>query len=359
MYEEKNEIITREFPIYKIELFIYNYSREIAILEKGGRGKVMVEKLFLGGGGIAVGYIIIGIAAALGKWIGGLLLRFRFDEFVFFMVAVRKSGKKISVGLCDPQPYISCNMMDPKDTKMRNLVYHAFSMAVALFFTETVCIQMIGTKLMPKNAFTVPMVVVMVGYTLVLMFLFLANQLMRTGNKAAGVLRREYEKCYSAIKEGKAPGTLEIMGAKYTGKLTDLPVYKKYLLMCYYHYLDQGEYAKVKIIMDELENYVPDKWPQSELGILAEFVFLNVIIAPNEAKAKFYGNQFKSRLEGNEDINSKRVFAYWLLFVEKDKGAALQIAMEAMRGIDTYHLVGCRDMERKLIEALIKRIEAM
>ncbi len=319
----------------------------------------MVEKIFLGAGGILAGYIIIGLAAALGKGIGGLILRFHFDRFIFFMVEIRKVGKKISFGLCDPQPYISCNMVDSKDTKMRNLVYQAFSMAVALFFTETVCIQLFGTKMMPKNVFTIPMVVVMIGYTLVLMIFLFVNQLLRSGNSAAGLLRREYEKCYTAIKEGKSPGELEILGAKYTGKLTDLPVYKKYLLMCYYHYLDRGEYDKVKIIMDELENYVPDKWSQAELGILAEFVFCNVIISPNEAKAKFYGNQFTSRLEGNEDINSKRVFAYWLLFIKKDKGAALQIAMEAMRGVDTYHLTGCRAMERRFIEALIKRIEAM
>lgn len=319
----------------------------------------MVGNIFLGLGGLAAGYVIIGLAATLGKWIGGLLLRFRFDRIIFFMVELRKTGKKISFGLCDPQPYISCSMVDTKDTKMRNLVYHAFSMALALFFAETACIQMLGTKLLPKNAFTVPMVIIMVAYTLVLIVLFFANQLLKNKNTAAGVMRREYEKCYAAIKEGTAPGELEILGAKFTGKMTDLPVYRKYLLMCYYHYLDQGAYDKVKIIMDEFENYVPEKWAQSDLNILAEFVFYNVIISPNDGKAKFYGTQFVNRLEGNEDINSKRVFAYWLLFVEKDKGAALQIAMEAMRGVDSYHLIGCRGMEKRFIEALLKRIQAM
>lgn len=319
----------------------------------------MVENMFLILGGILTGYISVGLAAAFGKWLGGLLLRFRFDRFVFFMVFVRKSGKKISAGLCDPQPYISCHMVDSKDTKMRNLVYHAFSMAVALSLTETVCIQLIGTKRMPANAFTIPMALVMTGYTLVLIVLLLIRQLQRSANTPAGLLRREYEKCYTGIKEGKTPGELEIQGIRYTGKLTDLSIYKKYLLMCYYHYLDLAEYEKVHVIIDELENYVPDKWPQSELGILAEFVFFYVIISPNEARAKFYGDVFVERLEGNEEINSKRAFAYWLLFVKEDKGAALQIAMEALRGVEAYHLTGCRKMEKRLLEALVKRIEAM
>ncbi len=319
----------------------------------------MVENIFLGAGGIFAGYTIVGLAAALGKWIGGLILRFRFDQFVFYMWRLRKANKKISFGMCEPQPYISCNMVDTKDTKMRNLVYHAFSMAMALFCTETVCIQMLGTKLMPKNVFTISMTVVMVLYTAVLIVMLLVNQKQRTGNSAAGVIRREYERCYNAIKEGTKPSELDIQAAEYSGKLTDLSMYKKYLLMCYYHCMDQGDYEKVKLVIDEIENYVPDKWSQADFPILAELVFYNLMVAPNEGKIQFYGKQFCARLDGNAEVNVKRAFAYWLFFVEKDKGAALQIAMEAMRAVDTYHLTGCRAMEKRLIKALIKRIEAM
>lgn len=139
--------------------------------------------------------------------------------------------------------------------------------------------------------------------------------------------------------------------------MTDLSVYKRYLLMLYYHFLDQGDYERVRRVMDELENYVPDKWSYGDIGILCEFVFYNVIIVPNEGKAQFYGKQFKAKLEGNEEANCKRVFAYWLFFMDKDKGASLQIAMEAMKKIDSYQLTGCREMERRFVEALIRRIE--
>ena len=98
----------------------------------------MVAKVFMAAGGAAAGYVIVGLAAALGKLIVGAVLRFRFDEFVFFMIRVGRRGKGLSVGLCDPQTYISCSMLDTKYTKMRNLIYGAFSMAAALFFTETV-----------------------------------------------------------------------------------------------------------------------------------------------------------------------------------------------------------------------------
>ncbi len=319
----------------------------------------MVAKVFLVLGGILAGYVIIGLAAALGKWIGGLLLKFRFDNFIFFMAEIRKKDKKLAVGLCDPQPYISCSMVDGKPTKMRNLVYHTFSMAVALFFAETACVQLVGTKLMPKNVFTVPMVVVMVLYTAVIMVMLVVNQRVKNGNSAAGVMRREYEKCYAALKQGTTPKELEIEKAEYTQHLTDLPSYKKYLLMTYYHYLDAGAYNKVKEVMDELENYVPDKWSKTDLNLLSEFVFYNVIIAPNEAKAQFYGASFEACIEGNEDVNVKRVFAYWLLFMKKDKGAALQIAMEALRKAESYTLVGCREMEKRFLEALVKRTETM
>lgn len=315
------------------------------------------EQFFMGAGGVLAGYVIVGLAAAIGKLIGGAILRFRFDEFIFFMVRVGRKNKGISVGLCDPQPYISCNMIDLKDTKMRNLIYGAFSMAVALFFTESVCIQLYGTKIMPYNPFTVPMSVVMVVYTLFLILALGVTQKKKTGNDAAGIMRREYERCYSAVKAGEEPGKVEIKQVEYTGKLTDLPVYKKYLLMSYYHFLDAGDYDNVRKVMDEFEDYVPDKWSQSELGMLSEFVFYHVIIAPNEGKAKFYGNSFTPRLDGTEEVNAKRAFAYWLFFIKEDKGAALQIAIEALKMVKDYRLVGCRAMERRLIEALVKRIE--
>ncbi len=319
----------------------------------------MVTNVILALLGAVAGYVIIGLAAALGKLIGGLILRFQFDSFVFFMLELRKNGTGMSFGMCEPKPYIRCSMVDGRDTKMRNLIHGMFSLAMALFFTETVWIQMMGTKLLPKTAFTFPMAVVMAAYTLVLFVMLLMNQGMKVGNNATNVMRREYEKSYLAIKAGKQPGEVEIEKVEYSDKLMDLQVYKKYLLMNYYHYLDLGEYDKVRLVMDEFENYVPDRWPQAELGILCEFVFYNVIINPNEGKARFYGKQFVPRLDGNEEANSKRVFAYWLLFIEKDKGAALQIAMEAIKAVDSYHLAGCRDMERRFIEALLKRIEAM
>lgn len=314
-------------------------------------------QFFLGAGGALAGYVVIGLAAAVGKLAGGAILRFRFDHFIFFMVAVSKKGRKISVGLCDPKPYISCSMTDSRDTKMRGLIYGSFSMAVALFFTETACIQIWGTKLMPANAFTVPMAVVMCLYTGVLVLYLGFSQKQKAGNGAAGIMRREYEKCYAAIKEGKSPGEIGIQRVEYTGKLTDLPVYKKYLLMQYYHFLDQGDYESLGQVMDELEDHVPDKWSHGDMGILCEFVFYNVIVCPNDGKAKFYGKQFLEKLEGNEEANVKRVFAYWLFFKDNDKGAALQIAMEAIKAVMSYQLTGCRKMEQRLIEALMKRIE--
>ncbi len=48
-------------------------------------------QLFMGAGGVLTGYIIIGTAAAIGKVVGGFLLHFKFDHFIFFMIrSVRK-----------------------------------------------------------------------------------------------------------------------------------------------------------------------------------------------------------------------------------------------------------------------------
>lgn len=317
----------------------------------------MVAQFFMMVGGAVAGYVIVGLAAALGKLLVGAVLRFRFDEFIFFMVRAGKKEKGISVGLCDPQPYISCNMLDMKYTKVRNLIYAAFSMAAALFFTETACIQLYGTKILPQNPFTEAMAAVMGVYTLVLFFKFCLNQKKKVGNDAAAVVRQEYEKCIAAIKAGQAPGQIEVQWVTGTDRFTDLAVCRKYFLMCYYHFLDLGDYDGVKKVMDELERFVPDKWSYAELGMLCEFVFYHVIIAPNEGKAKYYAAPFLGKLDGREEVNAKRAFAYWLFFMKGDKGAALQIAIEAMKMVKTYPLAGCRDMEERLIGALIKKIE--
>ncbi len=316
-----------------------------------------VTDFLYGAGGCLLGYLIIGLAAAVGKLVGGLVLRFRFDHFTFFMVRAYKKMRGIGVELCNPQPYISCSMVDPKDSRTRNVIYGSFSMAVALFCTETVFINIWGTKVMPQTSFTVPMAVVMGVYTVFLLFLLSVHQKQKLGNNPAGIMRAEYEKVYGALKEGKAPSEVEIERVEYTGKVTDLSAYKKYLLMCYYHYLDLGDYENVGKVVDELEEYVPDKWPHGDIGILCELVFYYVIISPNEGRAQFFGRQFLDRMEGNEGVNCKRVFAYWLFFGKKDKGAALQIAIEAMKEVEKYSLTGCQNMERRFIEALIQRIE--
>ena len=75
-------------------------------------------------------------------------------------------------------------------------------------------------------------------------------------------------------------------------------------------------------------------------------------------RAKYYGKIFQEKMKGSEVVNVKRAYAYWLFFVEKDRGAALQIAMEAMKMVDSYNLIGCREMERKFIQALLNNIES-
>lgn len=317
-----------------------------------------VTQIFMVLGGALAGYVIVGLAAALGKLIVGAILRFRFDEFIFFMVRIGKKHKRLSVGLCDPQPYISCSMIDTKETKMRNLIYGTFSMAMALFCTENVCIWVFGTKLMPKNPLTVAMAVVMAACTLFLIVRLGITQKKKSGEDATGIMRQEYERCIAAAKVGIPPGKINIRKVAFTGKVTDYSVYKKYLLMQYYHFLDTGDYSSVRKVMDEFENYVPDKWSQSDLAMLSEFVFYHVIIAPNHGKAKFYGKPFLEKLDGTEEVNVRRTFAYWLYFIKEDKGAALQIAMEAVKQVKDYRLTGCQPMELRLIEALIRKIES-
>ena len=82
-----------------------------------------------------------------------------------------------------------------------------------------------------------------------------------------------------------------------------------------------------------------------------------MIIQKNEARAQFYGKPYCSMLEGNEEVNEKRVLAYWLIFEQKDRGAALQYTMKTLKQISSYHLTGCQKLEEKLLSALIKRIE--
>ena len=64
-----------------------------------------------------------------------------------------------------------------------------------------------------------------------------------------------------------------------------------------------GCLSLIHILIDDLENYVPDKWSKSDLPMLAELVFYHVIIRKNQAKAQFYGKSFCSMLEGNEAVS--------------------------------------------------------
>lgn len=96
---------------------------------------------------------------------------------------------------------------------------------------------------------------------------------------------------------------------------------------------------------------------KSDLPMLAELVFYHVIIRKNQAKAQFYGKSFCSMLEGNEAVNEKRVFAYWLFFEQKDRGAALQYTMKTLKQISSVSFNGMSELEKKLLSALTSEIE--
>lgn len=196
----------------------------------------IVAQFFMIMGGVLTGYVGIGLAAAIGNLIGGGIFRFQFDEFIFFMVRLSKSGKHFSFGLCDPRPYIKCQMIDMKPTKVRGVIYGAFSMAVALFVTETVSLQLFAAKRMPFNAFTLPMAIVMIGYTCFIIVHLVFTQKKNVGDNPGGALREEYQRVYGEIKKGTEPGEIGIKDLEYTGHLTDLGVYKKYLMLKYYHF---------------------------------------------------------------------------------------------------------------------------
>ncbi len=323
----------------------------------------MITKIVLVLAGIILGYVLVGLFSALGHLIGGLLLGFKFDKFCIFLIEWTKQDGKIKFGLCDPQPFIFCNMTNVKEeSRMRSLIYDAMAMALALFCTETLGIRIFGKKLIPMNEFTIPLIIVMIIYTLVIVVLLPINQKKRTGNSQSGMMIRAYEKAYSEMRNGTTPGNVEIEkieSEEEDGKGPDIGIYKKYLLMQYYHYLDLGDYDSIKKLTVKIEDALPDKIGHGDMGLLSEMVFFYSIIVPNERRAKYYYGQFEPRIDGSEETNAKRAFAYYLLFVKHDKGAALQITMEAIKSVSTYPMTGCRKMEKRMLDALLNRIESM
>ncbi|WP_156922953.1 hypothetical protein [Eubacterium xylanophilum] len=320
--------------------------------------------VFIALGGVCLGYVLVGLAAAIGKLIGGLILKFKFERFVFFMADVKKTEKGFAFGLCEPEPFISLTMFDPKDSKMRSLISNSLSLACALFCTETLAIGLWGTKTIAKSAFTVPMAIIMIAYSLFLLVKVLIVEQRKSSKTTGGVIWRGYQKASTAIKEGTRPAELtfeevsEEISEEINVGAADKGTYKKYLLLQYYHYLEAGNYNKLIDVVNKIEDIAPDKWSYSDIGILADMTFYYVVIGQNMGRAKYYGKIFQEKMKGSEEVNVKRAYAYWLFFVEKDRGAALQIAMEAMKMVDSYNLIGCREMERKFIQALLNNIES-
>lgn len=88
-----------------------------------------------------------------------------------------------------------------KPTKVRGVIYGAFSMAVALFVTETVSLQLFAAKRIPFNAFTLPMAIVMIGYTCFIIVHLVFTQKKNVGDNPGGALREEYQRVYGEIKK--------------------------------------------------------------------------------------------------------------------------------------------------------------
>lgn len=117
-------------------------------------------------------------------------------------------------------------------------------------------------------------------------------------------------------------------------------------MLKYYHFLDKGDYAQVSKVIDDLENYVPDKWSKSDLRCLRNSYFIMLLFEKMKQKRSFMANHFAVCWREMRQSMKNEYLQYWLFFEQKDRGAALQYTMKTLKQISSYHLTDVRNWKR-------------
>lgn len=308
-------------------------------------------------------YIVIFIHE-LGHLTFGKIKKFKFSNFRIGPFSFDKNNDKIKFSLIEPKGYGGLTVMYP--SKESNLNEFLFYLLGGIIFNFISGIMFLLISYLNDFSFKLNAVFISLGVFSLLLGLqnlipFKNGNNLSDGKMIFSIIKKdEFSKKFyrnflisNKIMSGKRPRDIN------SNMETDFKVVESLdlnlILLEYFRYLDKNDKENINKYITKIEENLHLAQTYHLPSYCYELIY-NYSLSGNKDKVDYYIEKLDKlnySLSKDEDINGKRVYAYYNYYTLKEKDAAFKIAEEGLKAYDNYPIEGQAKMEKDLIENLL------
>lgn len=300
-----------------------------------------------------IGIFVFYLLHAVFVLIFGKILGYEFLSFTLYFIYIKKENGKITVSTGNPQFFVNCGMIKPERTNADTVLYNLLPTIANLVLIPIlwkICVSC-ELPLILKNA--VPYYGLCAFLNLALVGQMIYNCFSKSPK---AVMWRKEQYVTNKLNAGTRPREIDIDEVEIPrGKLNNI-LELRYYLFLYYHYLDSYDYEKMGRIIELFEANIGAKNNDALTPYIYEVIFYTSFVTGDTAAAQSYYFGIEANLLNDKDINGRRVYAYYLYHICKDKDKALEAARAGLEVADKFPHKGLAEMEKELLENLIAEI---
>jgi len=306
---------------------------------------------------LTVSHFIFSLVLSLGEIIYGKLNKYQFVHFSILFVSIKKENGKVKI---KPRKFkIGSNSgiirSDRATNKNRNIV-EIMTLVTPIIGTIIYGIIILKNSLLDIFILRWMLINFAVFSIITCWGLIRALKLAFTNKPEAIFVREVNDKLY-LLKKGTTPRNLNFGFTEIPTKSSMDMYIKRYELFKFYHQIDKGEANDIATTIQNIERYLPEQFMQNNTPYYYELIFYYSAIDKNIEKVRRVYDIVSHVLIKDEDVNGRRVYAYYKYFIENNEKESREIASEGLKQVNKFDIKGLAFYEEKLLNELIRCID--
>ena len=299
-----------------------------------------------------ISYELFMLVASILEAIYGLILGYEIVSFKFLFIVIDKSNGKYHLKTRPFEYLTSVSVIKEQKRKYDNFLFNLFEVITEVLITVVLSI-LLYKGILPR-IFSI--YVLVAGYGILTLFTIKAMYKVIIRNFGSGedaLIYENLERIKNLLIEGHRPRDLTFTKLNVSDKNKKSLEYKRYRLFNYFHALDNNYENEIEQIICEFEEYAKSGLTDFNVPFIYELIYYYSYIKLDLEKAFNYYNKVSHILEKDIDVFGKRIYAYFLYYVKKDKERAYFNAKEGLKVIDKYDYKGIGIMNGYLLFSLV------
>lgn len=300
----------------------------------------------------------------LGHLTFGKIKKFKFSNFRIGPFSLDKNNKKIKFSIIQPKGYGGLTVMYPsKESNLNEFLFYLLGGIIFNLLSGTIFLLI---SYFNDFSFKLNSVFITLGvFSLIAgvqnLIPFKSGNNLSDGKMIFSIIKKdEFSKKFyrnfllsNKIMSGTRPRDIN------SNMETDFTVVESLdlnlVLLEYFRYLDRNDKENINKYIEKIE----ENYHLAQTYHLPSYYYELIYyysLNENNDKVDYYLeklDELNYSLSKDEDINGKRVYAYYNYFILKDKSAAFKIGKEGLKAYHNYPIEGQAKMEKELIENLL------